>query len=364
MKILSRFTLEEKVGQLFFLGFRGSMPDLETQGLLDVIRPGGLVLSQRNIDTFDQINELTGNWTDRREIPALVGISQEGGPADRLKQLFQPLPSMSEVAAGGVTQIRVLARLIAAELESLGINTLFGPVLDLSTPGSILRERTLASMPREVSRLGGAFMEEVSQKGIRVCPKHFPGLGAAQRDPHFGLPTIDKPRKQLLREDVLPFMDLLNVPLVMISHAYYPALMDSTPSPASLSSRVIDGFLRRKLRFSGVVITDDMTMGAIGSMGLTPERFLEAFEAGNDMLLFSETTPLVERAFRAMLGEAKRSPAFRGRLDRSVGRILALKQTLAPAIRNRAQVRTRVIRQIHRFDRTVTQQVPRSPVAS
>ena len=371
MKDLSRFTLEEKVGQLFFLGFRGHRPDQETQTLLDILRPGGILLSQRNIDTFDQTNDLTARFVsgrDGREVPALVAISQEGGPVDRLRQLFGPLPSIQAVAsAGGVTQTRVFARLIAAELESLGVNTLLGPVLDLTVPGSVLRERTLSSLPREVSRIAGAFIEEISDRGIQVCPRHFPGLGAASRDPHFALPSVDRPKKQLLRDDVQPFLDLLRVPMMMVGHGYYPALMDGmdgTPYPASLSPRVVDGLLRRKLGFSGVIITDDMTMGAISSFGLTPERFLEALGAGNDMLLFSETTPLIEAAFRMIVSAARKSTALRGQIDRSAARILSLKRSLGPSTRNRAQIRARAMRQIARFEHSIAQQSLRSAVAS
>ena len=101
MKDLSRLALEEKVGQLFFLGFHGSEPDREAQELLDVIKPGGIVLSRRNIETFDQITRLTSRFAESRDIPAFVAINQEGGAADRLRQLFAPIPSMSDAANGG-----------------------------------------------------------------------------------------------------------------------------------------------------------------------------------------------------------------------------------------------------------------------
>jgi beta-N-acetylhexosaminidase len=362
MKDLSRLTLEEKVGQLFFLGFRGYTPDPEAQALLDAVRPGGLVISQRNIDSFDQIRDLAAGFAEGGEIPAFTAVAQEGGAVDRLKQLFGPLPALQEMADGGVTRVRVFARLIASELEALGLNTLLGPVLDLAAPGSVLHQRTLSVSPREVSRMAGAFIEEVSGRGIFACPKHFPGMGSAPRDPHFGLPRIDKARKLLLRDDLRPFQDLLpQVPMILVGHAHYPELMDARPAPASLSTRVVEGLLRRKLGFAGIVIADDMTMGAISSTGLTADRFLEAFEAGNDMMLFSETTPLVEKAHRTIVGAVKRSTALRARLDRSVERILTLKHSLQPAVRNPSQVRARVMRQIARLGRAIEPQ--RAPVA-
>jgi beta-N-acetylhexosaminidase len=354
MKDLSRLALEEKVGQLFFLGFHGQEPDRETRQLLDAIKPGGIVLSRRNIETFDQTTKLTARFTEGRDIPAFVAINQEGGPADRLRQLFAPIPSMSDAASTGMAQLRRLARVIGAELQATGFNTLFGPVLDLAMPGSILRGRTLGSSPAAATRCGGAFIEEIIDSGTIVCGKHFPGLGAVQRDPHFTLPQVDKSRKLLLMEDIPPFVNLFNyLPMIMVGHAYYPALSEPTPVPASLSPRVVDRLLRRKLGYQGLIVTDDMTLGAVTGLGLTPERFLEAFEAGNDMLLFSQTTPLVEQAYHTILRAARQSVAMRNRVTASVQRILALKRRIPLPLRNGANARTRILRHIDRLSRNV-----------
>jgi beta-N-acetylhexosaminidase len=354
MKDLSRLTLEEKVGQLFFLGFHGIEPDRETRYVLDVIRPGGIVLSRRNIETFHQTYRLTSHFVENRDIPALVAVHQEGGAADPLRQLFAPIPSMSDAASRGIAQLRLLGRVIGNELQASGFNTLFGPVLDLTVPNSILRGRTLASSPAATTRGGAAFIEEITETGTFACGKHFPGLGSVERDPHFTLPHIDKARKLLLMEDVPPFEHLFNVlPMIMVGHAYYPALTDSTPIPASLSSRVVDKLLRRKLGYQGLIVTADMTLGAVTSLGLTPERFFEAFEAGNDMMLFSQTTPLVEEAYQLILRSARQSTALRNRVTASVQRILMLKRRIPLPLRNRANARVRILRHIDRLSRNV-----------
>ena len=354
MKDLSRLALEEKVGQLFFLGFHGLEPDRDARQLLDVIKPGGIVLSRRNIDTFDQTTRLTARFTEGCDIPAFVGICQEGGAADRMRQLFAPIPSMGDAANNGMAQLRRLGRIIGAELQATGFNTLFGPVLDLANQGSILRGRTLAASPAAATRSGGAFIEEVSESGTIVCGKHFPGLGPVLRDPHFTLPKVDKPKKLLLMEDIAPFVNLFPVlPMIMVGHAYYPSLSEPHAVPASLSPKVVDRLLRKKLGYDGLIVTDDMTLGAVTSLGLTPERFLEAFEAGNDMLLFSQTTPLVEQAFQMLLRAAKQSAAMRNRITASVQRILALKKRIPLPLRNPANARTRILRHIDRLSRKV-----------
>jgi beta-N-acetylhexosaminidase len=353
MKDPGRLTLEEKVGQLFFLGFSGPEPDRETRELLDVVRPGGIVLSQRNIESFEQTIHLTTSFVQGRDMPALVAVHQEGGAADRLKHLFAPLPAMSEAASGGTLQLRQTARIIGAELAAAGFNTLFGPLLDLAVPGSILKDRALAATPASVTRLAKAFIEEVTEHGIFACAKHFPGMGAAERDPHFVLPHIEKPRKLLLMEDVPPFVNVFNaVPMIMVGHAHYPTLGETRPTPASLSPRIVDALLRRKLGYTGIIVTDDMTMGAVSGLGLTASRFLEAFEAGNDMMLFSQTTPLVEQGFHTIVRAAKKSVALRARIDASVRRIVSLKVRIQPAIQNRGYARTRVLRHIDKLSRT------------
>jgi beta-N-acetylhexosaminidase len=246
---------------------------------------------------------------------------------------------------------------IGGQLQACGFNTLFGPVLDLATPESILNGRTLAASPSAVTRTGSAFIEEVSKSGVFSCGKHFPGIGAVSRDPHFTLPRIEKPKKLLLMEDVPPFANNFTMlPLIMVGHAAYSAFGEP-PIPACLSSRIVDRLLRRKLGYSGVIVTDDMTLGAVTSLGLTPERFLEALEAGNDMLQFSQTTPLAEQAFRTILRAAKQSAALRNRITTSAQRILSLKRRLQPS-GNRTLLRSRILRHIERLNETVSGSVP------
>jgi len=358
MKTIHRFTVEEKVGQIFFLGFNGPAPDPETQAMLDFIRPGGFVLSRRNIESLDQLYGLTQRLTDGNALPAFVAVAQEGAPVDRLKPLFGALPPLRSVADAGMTHLRQFARIIALESQAAGFNTVLAPVLDLSVPGAVMCNRAFSTDPLETSRLAAAFCEELHNNGVLACGKHFPGLGAARTDPHFGLPRIGKSRRELLQEDVVPFLNLLDVaPMLMVGHAYYPDLMDGRPAPASLSPRIVESLLRRKYGFHGVIVTDDLAMGAVNSLGLTSDLFLQAFEAGNDMMLFSQTTPLVERAFRALCREFRKSPAFRARLDQSVQRIRSLKQRMQPAsLRFRFRLQRRIERQIDRLTATIDAQ--------
>lgn len=367
MKEFHRLTLEEKVGQLFWLGFQGPAPDANARAVIDAIHPGGFILSQRNIESFDQLCGLTAKLAEGNGVPALVGIGQEGGAADRLKQLFGPLPSVHEMAAEGTTALRTLARIIASELEVSGFNTGLSPVLDLYAADSVMRDRSLSSNPGEVTNLGRAFVFELAEHGIISCAKHFPGMGAALMDPHFVLPRITKSRKSILLDDALPFLNLIDdVPIMMVGHAYYPGLgtglSDERPMPASLSPRIVGGLLRRKFGFEGVIATDDLTLGAVHTVGLTSDTFLQAFEAGNDMMMFSQVTPLVEHGFQSMVRAARQSEAFRARVDSSVERILTMKRGIRTSpIRYRVQMRSRIVRQIEKLSLARRERVARQP---
>ena len=231
MKDIRRFTLEEKVGQLFFLGFQGPAPDAEASALIDRIRPGGFTFFQRNIEGFDQFHALTDTLREPNGIPAFLAIDHEGGRVDRLKHIFGAIPSMGELASLGTAYLRAGARIIAAELEATGLNLDFAPVLDLRVDGAVVADRALGEGPAEVSRLAGAFIDELSKKTIIACGKHFPGLGSSRLDTHFVLPRIDRTKRQLQLDDVLPFQNLIgDLGMIMVAHAHYPGLGDERPA--------------------------------------------------------------------------------------------------------------------------------------
>jgi beta-N-acetylhexosaminidase len=266
-----------------------------------------------------------------------------------------PIPSVADLADLGTAAVRSGARLIASELDACGFNLNLSPVLDLGLPGSIVRERTLAAAPAETARLGRVVIDEFAKKGILSAGRHFPGLGGATRDPHFQLPRIERSRREIIAEDLVPFNDVAHtLDVVLVSHGHYPALGDIRPLPASLSHRVVDGLLRQTVGFEAVAMTDDFTMGAITSFGLIPQTFLRAIEAGNDMVLFSQVTPLVEQAYSLILETARADRKLRSRIDASVERILSAKQKIQPpALRSRPHVKARLTRQIDRLKQSI-----------
>src|SRR5262249_948299 len=159
---------------------------------------------------------------------------------------FNAIPSMRELANVSTAQLRAGARIIASELEATGLNLDFAPVLDLDHSSSLMSERVLAPTAGEVARLAAAFVEELSKKNILSCAKELAGMGGADRDPHFGLARVDRSKRLLQQEDILPFLNLIDdVGMIMVSHVCYPGMGDEKGTPASLSPRIIESYLRK-----------------------------------------------------------------------------------------------------------------------
>ena len=356
MRDLARLTLEERVGQLFFVGYQGTELTPATARIMERVRPGGIVCSQRNLESLDQIYHLNLNLQRRANLPLFLAINQEGGSVDRFRHLIAPLPSVAHLTDLGTSAVRTGARILASEIEAVGLNTNLAPVLDLGLPDSIMRVRTLAAEPAQVAHLGRVVVEELTKKKIFSCARHFPGLGGAHTDPHFALPRIERSRRKLLVEDVVPFEALSeDINMIIVSHGHYPSLGDIRPLPASLSPRVIGGLLRKTVGFEGIVITDDLTMGAVTSLGLTPKLFLRALEAGNDMFLFSQTTPLLEEAFSFIVATARNDRNLRLRIDTSIERILEHKREIEFApVRYRPHMKSRLTRQIDKLNQSIS----------
>ena len=179
------------------------------------------------------------------------------------------------------------------------------PVLDLELfdvkTDNALRERCWGRTADEVSRWAGGFLEGLEREGVAACPKHFPGLGGAALDSHEKLPTIERTREQLLAEDVVPYLKLMRrLTAIMVGHGHYPAFDGKKPRPASVSKAIVTELLRNQLGFGGLVLTDDMEMGAISQIRPFQEAVVDAFDVGADMILVCHTAEKALAAHEAL----------------------------------------------------------------
>ena len=323
-------TLEDKVGQLFWIGFHGTSLASSLRSLPERVRPGGLILFSRNIESASQVRALNDGLYGSLRLPPFIALDQEGGRVNRLKPILGPVPPGLTLAGrkDAAKAVRRQAGAMAGALRSLGFNVNLAPVLDLSGADTDngIGDRAYGEDPVTVCRLARVFLETHLKTGIVPVGKHFPGLGSARADTHLTLPVISKSRARLLREDLLPYRRLRSIlPIVMAGHASYPALQGGPSGPATLSRPIVEGLLRRRMGYRGLILTDDLEMGAVEQQKGAAAQALAALAAGNDGLMFCGSQEKILEAYGGVLAAVRGGGVDEERIDRSLKRIMALK---------------------------------------
>ncbi|HEY0097950.1 MAG TPA: glycoside hydrolase family 3 N-terminal domain-containing protein, partial [Pyrinomonadaceae bacterium] len=223
--------IKRKAGRLLFIGLPGTRLDKRLREMLREVRPGGVILFGRNIETAEQVALLNAQIRDALGGRVIIGVDQEGGLVDRFRDICEPMPSAKAVRLAGRSELaRKFGELSARALRLLGFNMNFAPVLDLKggNEENGLRGRTFGETPEEVSRLAGAYLDGLQAHRVVGCGKHFPGLGGSQVDSHRRLPVVTHSWEEILQHDLVPFLDLMQhrrgeqLHSVMVSHAAFP----------------------------------------------------------------------------------------------------------------------------------------------
>src|SRR5262245_4098894 len=298
-----------QVGQLLIMGFDGSVVAGQLRTVLGTLQPGGVILFARNIEDPRQTWRLLQASQATTPVPMFLCVDLEGGTVDRLKKVIAPAPSLETVFATANRRLwRMHGNILGLEARALGFNTDFAPVFDLGLPASrsVLTSRTASANPREVVSYAREFLRGLKAAKVLGCGKHFPGLGEANLDSHNAMPLVRKPWKELWAQDLLPYRELGGqVPFVMVAHACYPEVTKDN-LPASLSKKWMTDVLRTKIRYRGLIVSDDLEMGGVLSSGPIEEIAVETLRAGADIFLVCHNQELVWRAFEAVLREAER----------------------------------------------------------
>jgi beta-N-acetylhexosaminidase len=306
--------IERLAGRLLFIGLPAPQLNRHLRQFLREVQPGGVILFGRNIESAEQVAHLCAQIRDAAGTRTLIGIDQEGGLVDRFRAICEPMPSAKSVRDAGRAELaRQFGFLSARVLRLLGFNINFAPVLDLSGDNheNGLRARTFGQTPQLVSLLAGAYLDGLQEGKVAGCGKHFPGLGGSVVDSHRRLPIITHTWEEIFQRDLVPFMDLMfhrpgeRLRSLMVSHAAFPDVSEFLQAwfrrtgelptveglhefPATVSGNVVMRLLRQVLKFDGLVITDDMEMGAVVQTLSVSEACLRAVEAGSDMVLICE----------------------------------------------------------------------------
>jgi beta-N-acetylhexosaminidase len=318
------------LGQLLLVGVPGLDLDSETARLFRKVQPGGYILFGRNIRSASQLRKLIDDLRDLSPIEPIITIDQEGGRVSRLKLIGNEPPNAQQLRKkGDPALIREHGRLTGELLRLFGFNLDLCPVLDISfddDADNSLRGRCYGSSVKEVIAFAGAFNEALLETGILSCGKHFPGYAAATLDPHHELPCIDRSREELNRTELAIFRELApRVSSMMVCHAWYPAF-DPEKTPASFSRSIVTDLLLSEFDFDGLIMTDDLDMGAITNEAGLMATIERAMLAGNHLAMICHRIHLIEEA-RAALEKAERAPLGRAlaAVDRFKQKIVAPK---------------------------------------
>src|SRR5256714_7087661 len=293
--------LEQKVGQLLYIGLPGPEFDSATRALVEEIKPGGVVIFGRNVAAPGQLRSLLDDVRTCVQVEPLFGIDQEGGLVDRLRKICTPMPSARTIRQhGDLAAARMLGRITGEVLRLLGFNMNFAPVMSIMTEdrdllSNGLYSRSYGRSPGEVLGYTMVYMRGLQGTGLMGCAKHFPGIGAGEVDSHEEMPVIHLSHDDLIAQDLAPYIELFQrednmVRAVMVSHGGFPnidihrGIAGGRLVPASINPSIVTGLLREEVRYGGLVVTDDLEMGAIAKHSAIEEAALRAVPAGGELI--------------------------------------------------------------------------------
>lgn len=337
------------IGQLLIIGFDGTAISPRLAALLTKIQPAGVILFARNITSAEQTHTLLRECQKCVATPLFTCVDLEGGTVDRFRNVIGSTPSPSEVfATGSRALFRKHGRVIGENCRALGFNVDFAPVLDLAYEASrsVLSSRAVSADPKQVVVYAREFLRGLSDAGVIGCGKHFPGLGEATLDTHHELPSVEKPLRKLWDEDLVPYRSLSlsqrrELPMVMISHAAFPAVTKDRTS-ASLSKKWITDILRKKIGYRGLVCSDDLEMGGALAAAPIEQAAIGHIRAGGDLGLICHREEFILRAHEALIREAERDRRFARRVRESAQRVLAFKKKYLPGRRTASPTSARI----------------------
>ena len=329
-KLVANMSDADKVGQLLMIGIHGKTLNDDAKFMLNEYRVSGIILFDRNMESKDQVKSLIAdiNKTGKSAglTPLFIGIDQEGGAVARMEDQLIKVPPAEELGKEPIEQAVSLAKQSGTELKDLGFNINFAPVADLG----LTYGRSFSTNPDDVVRYASAVGKAYDEAGLWYSYKHFPGIGKTDVDLHADTSVVPVSKETLLNEDTKVFVDLIkqskpNTYAIMVSHAMYPQI--DAEHPSSLSKAIITDWLRKDMGYNGVVITDDMDMGALAKHYTFGDMAVQSILAGSDILLVCHEYEHMQEAYTGLMKAVKDGRISKERLDESVKRILLMKIT-------------------------------------
>lgn len=326
-KIVASMSLSEKIGQMMMIGVRGKEINDDSRYLLNEYHMGGIIFFDRNMQAQEQVRKFTEDLqkNSNEKVPLFIAMDEEGGRVVRMKNALIPPPSQQEIGqSGDIDNAQKWAQKTAKSLKEMGINVNFAPVADVGSNDT----RSYSKEAKTVTEFVAAAAKGYEQENIIYALKHFPGIGKGKVDSHKELSAITASEKTLQAEDFLPFQTVVknNNPdnyMILVSHLKYTALDEK--NPASLSPKIITNILRNKMGYKGIIITDDMEMGAVSKHYSFRELGVKAVQAGADIVMVCHEYPHEEDVYMGLVDAVKNGAISQNRIDESVKRIIKVK---------------------------------------
>ena len=346
--MLENMTLEEKIGQLMVVGFQSTESDEHIESMIKNYHVGGVILFDRNMKTPSQVAELTNQLQDiaystKLQIPLTFSVDQEGGSIVRMRDSFSSLPSQQVLGQqGDAEKIKKLAVRTGEQLDAMGFTINFAPVLDLSETDS----SSFGIDPQLTGKYGSEVIRGLVDGGVTATIKHFPGNGRSSVDPHLDTSSVKANQEDLENSDIYPFKQVIDEFnhddfLVMVTHIKYPAY--DKEKPASISSVIMQDLLRDRLGYTGIVVTDDLEMGAVNKYFTYEDLGCQAVASGADMLLVCHTEENQKKVFNGIKNGVNSGKISEERLDEAVQRILTHKYNNITSIKVSAEKAAEVV---------------------
>lgn len=326
-KIVASMSKTEKIGQMVMIGIQGTKVDDNSLYMLHQFHMGGVILFDRNMESPEQVKQLTSDLQSQsnEKVPLFIGIDEEGGDVVRMAEKLTPPPSQKEIGeTGDIEQAKIWAIKTAKSLKDMGINVNFAPVADVGSND----KRSYSTDTNTVIDFVRAATKGYQQENIIYSLKHFPGIGKGKVDSHVDSSSIDVTKEILMAEDIIPFKTIINENkpedyFILVSHLKYPALDEEYP--ASLSSKIMIDLLRNELGYKGIIITDDMEMGAVANHNDFRTIGVNAVKAGADIVLVCHEYEHEQEVYLGLLDAVNNGEISQQRIDESVKRIVKAK---------------------------------------
>ncbi len=329
---IKQLSIQEKIGQMIIIGMDTNYITERIKKMIVEYKIGGIILYRKNFGNYQEMLDLIKQLkalNKENKIPLWIGIDQEGGRVNRLPKEILNLPSANLIATkGGIEEIEKSAEIIGKILKHSGYHLNFAPVLDIKRFGNshAIGDRCYGENKEDVTRYGIAFMRKLQQQGILSIVKHFPGHGTTKKDSHYFLPIVKEKMETIEKEDMVPFEEAIKngADAILVGHLLIKNVTGWYP--ASLSRKFIAKYLRKKYRYNGLIVTDDLKMRAIKFIYGPDLAVRKAFEAGNDVIVFRFQKEEERQAIEKIIHLVHNGKLKEGRINRSVKRILKMKE--------------------------------------